>query len=81
MITREKAKDLLAENHPDLKIKASVDLDSEWYVFAAVPDDTRNDYIGPMYAVNKQNGSLKYYHPNADIERFSRACDKSLIEY
>lgn len=80
-LTREEAKRKLEEKYPNLKIKASVDLNASYFVFAAVEDDSRMDYIGPMYAVNKKDGKIEFYHPNADIENFSKACDDSMIEY
>lgn len=80
-LSRDGAKSILAEKHPELKIKASIDLNKEYYVFVAVEDDTRQDYIGPMYAVNKRTKKIEYYHPNADLENFSSACDRSLVEY
>jgi hypothetical protein len=80
-LTREEAKRKLEEKYPNLKVKASVDLNANYFVFAAVEDENQRNYIGPMYSVNKKDGKIEFYHPNADIENFSRACDNSMVEY
>lgn len=78
-MTAKEAYKILNKKFPDLNVISILDYDDNNYAFSGYIGNK----IGPEsqnYLVNKRTGSIKYFLPMEDIEKFSDAIDNRSID-
>lgn len=80
MITPSEAITKVRKKEPKLTITGMADYSSKYYLISAAEDISKPDYSGNYYAVDKNNGSVSYYTPGADFDKFFDAINNRQID-